>query len=461
MYVELMVAAVAALMWSVSGPGAVSDLCFNVLLMAGVSTLLFNANPLMRFDGYYILSDLVGLPNLAGLGRMAAADLARRGLLGMPSRGLHLTRRARLLVTAYGLAAWCWSLLVAASLIMGAALLFHGAGIVLAAAGVVLWWGLPLGRACRGLLRPGGLSAAHRRRGAVRLAAAAIVVAILLVGLPAPWLQRTPALVEYAPLTILRAQAPGLVSRVHVVSGQRVETGQLLVELDNEQLHQELRDLDLALEQSAGRLRTLRNREQLAALEAELAEHKNLTDRREEKRREAAHLEVDAPCPGQVLTPHPEQLVGTYADIGRELVALGDEDHKELVLSIDQEDIASFQKSLAQPVSARVRGLGRQSGVLYRVAPAASTRPPSEAFCANAGGPVPVTTEDRTEDGGKVSIPVFIQPRFDAAVQLTVEQSRQLRAGQRATVWPATRGPALAVSAYRAVRGWWRAHGKT
>ena len=96
MYVELMVAAVAALTWSVSSPGAVSDLCFNVLFMAGVSTLLFNANPLMRFDGYYILSDLVGLPNLAGLGRMAVADLARRGLLGVPSRGLHLTRRARL-----------------------------------------------------------------------------------------------------------------------------------------------------------------------------------------------------------------------------------------------------------------------------------------------------------------------------------------------------------------------------
>ena len=355
MYVELMVAAVAALIWSVSSPGAVSDLCFNVLFMAAVSTLLFNANPLMRFDGYYMLSDLVGLPNLASLGRTAVTDLARHGLLGVPSRGLPLTARAHFFVTAYGLAAWCWSLLVAAGLIMGAALLFHGAGIVLAAAGVVLWWGLPLGRACLGLIRPGGVSAEHRWRGVVRLAVAAIVVAALLVGLPAPWLQRTPALVEYAPLTILRAQAPGLVSRVHVVSGQRVESGQLLVELDNEQLHQELRDLDLALEQSEGRLRTLRNREQLAALEAELAEHKNLTDRREEKRREAAHLEIVAPCPGQVLTPHPEQLVGTYAAVGRELVALGDEDHKELVLSIDQEDIASFQDSLARPVPAHAR----------------------------------------------------------------------------------------------------------
>ena len=95
-------------------------------------------------------------------------------------------------MTAYGLAAWCWSLLVAAGLIMGAALLFHGAGIVLAAAGAMLWWGLPLGRTCRGLMRRGDLSAEHRWRGVGRLAAAAIVVAILLFGLPAPWLHAHP-----------------------------------------------------------------------------------------------------------------------------------------------------------------------------------------------------------------------------------------------------------------------------
>ena len=262
--------------------------------------------------------------------------------------------------------------------------------------------------------------------------------------------------VEYAPLTILRAQAPGLVSRVLVAGGQHVQSGQLLVELENEQLQLELRDLDLALNQSELRLRTLRKREQLAAFQAELAEYKNLANHREEKRREAAHLKIVAPCAGQVLTAHPEQLLGTYANEGQELVALGDEDHKELVLSVDQEDIESFQHSVARSARARVRGLGRLSGVLYRVAPGASTRPPNEAFCATAGGPVPVSAEKR----GDVSVPVFIRPRFEAAVRLTAQQSRRLHAGQRATVWPATRAPALAVSAYRALRGWWQAHTK-
>jgi multidrug resistance efflux pump len=277
--------------------------------------------------------------------------------------------------------------------------------------------------------------------------------------LPAPWLERAPALVEFAPLTILRAQAPGLVRRVLIVNGQHVEPGQTLVELENEQLQQELRDLDLALAQSELRLCTLRKRDQLAALQAELAEHKNLTDRREQKRGEAAYLELVAPCAGQVLTPHPEQLLGTYAATGQELVALGDEDHKELVLSIDQEDIESFQGSLGRAVRARVPGVGRQSGVLYRVAPGASTRPPRESFCATVGGPVSVSAEkERQGSEGEVSVSAFVQPRFEGAVQLTAEQSRQLRAGQRATVWPATGAPTLAASAYRALRNWYRAH---
>ena len=63
MYVKLVLAAVAALVWSVTGPGPLNQLCANVVLMASITTAIFNANPLMRFDGYYILSDLLEIPN--------------------------------------------------------------------------------------------------------------------------------------------------------------------------------------------------------------------------------------------------------------------------------------------------------------------------------------------------------------------------------------------------------------
>ncbi|MCU0961566.1 MAG: biotin/lipoyl-binding protein [Pirellulaceae bacterium] len=460
MYAEIGLAAVAALGWCGTRPGTLQDLCFNVFLMAGAGTILFNANPLMRYDGYYLMSDLLGLPNLSVLGRAAVADLARQWVLGLPARGLPVTRRERWLVTAYGLAAWCWSLLVSAGLIVGAALLFHGAGIVLAVAGVVLWWGVPLVRLAGRLAGRGRLNAAQRRRGTARVTVAIASVIALLLVVPAPWVQHAPALVEYAPLTILRAPVPGHVRRVLVTSGTQVEAGQILLELENDALRQELGDLDLALAQSDLRLATLCNRGQIAAQQAELAAYESLRERRDAKRREVELLTIVAPCAAKVLTPHPEHLVGTHADEGRELLALGDEVRKELVLSIDETDIESFQASVGREVRARIAGHGRQVGVLTRVAPAASRQSPHVAFCATAGGPVPVTAPRANGESRALSAPEFLTPRFEAAVQLTAAQSRCLHAGQRATVWPATPVPTLASSVYRTLRGWWRAHAR-
>lgn len=65
MYVEVILATVAFTLWFFSEPGAVSDWLLNVVFVCGVSTVLVNANPLLRYDGYYILSDLLHLPNLS------------------------------------------------------------------------------------------------------------------------------------------------------------------------------------------------------------------------------------------------------------------------------------------------------------------------------------------------------------------------------------------------------------
>ncbi|MGW8256302.1 MAG: hypothetical protein ACWGMZ_02330, partial [Thermoguttaceae bacterium] len=69
MYVELFVAALAALIWINSGPGLIHYWCAHLVIIAGISSILFNSNPLMRFDGYYVLMDLLEIPNLYGFGQ--------------------------------------------------------------------------------------------------------------------------------------------------------------------------------------------------------------------------------------------------------------------------------------------------------------------------------------------------------------------------------------------------------
>ena len=81
--VELFIAALAFLFWLVVEPGLARDVALNIALIGGVSTLLFNGNPLLRFDGYYVLEDLVEIPNLAARSTRFHLHLIQYYLLGV------------------------------------------------------------------------------------------------------------------------------------------------------------------------------------------------------------------------------------------------------------------------------------------------------------------------------------------------------------------------------------------
>ncbi len=73
-YVELILASIAAYIWYFSEPGLLNDLCLNMMFLNLVSTVLVNGNPLLRFDGYYILMDTLEIPNL----RQKATEVFKR-----------------------------------------------------------------------------------------------------------------------------------------------------------------------------------------------------------------------------------------------------------------------------------------------------------------------------------------------------------------------------------------------
>ncbi|TFH41932.1 MAG: peptidase M50, partial [Lysobacterales bacterium] len=83
MMVELGLAALCMFLWLQIEPGIVRDIALNVMLIGGISTLLFNGNPLLRFDGYYIFSDAIDVPNLGSRANKYIAYLAQRFLCGV------------------------------------------------------------------------------------------------------------------------------------------------------------------------------------------------------------------------------------------------------------------------------------------------------------------------------------------------------------------------------------------
>ena len=102
MAVELVLAAVCVIVWRFTQPGLLQFLCLNTILVCSVSTLVFNGNPLMRFDGYYILSDLLDIPNLWQKSRTELLRLVRMAALGLPSEGMKTTDNKMVLI-GYGI----------------------------------------------------------------------------------------------------------------------------------------------------------------------------------------------------------------------------------------------------------------------------------------------------------------------------------------------------------------------
>ena len=112
MYVELVIASIAMLAWLACDSVEVRFWLANIVITAGVSTLVFNANPLMRFDGYYALSDILQIPNLYGEASSELKRLLRKLFYGDSTPGGHSLGKRRSFLIVYGLAAFLWRMLI-------------------------------------------------------------------------------------------------------------------------------------------------------------------------------------------------------------------------------------------------------------------------------------------------------------------------------------------------------------
>ena len=106
MYVEVILAAIATFVWWFTLPGMLNMICLNIILVSVVSTVMFNANPLLCYDGYYILSDLVEIPNLRQKANSVVRRTAAKWFLGIkPPDDPFLPQRGQIVLAMYSIAA--------------------------------------------------------------------------------------------------------------------------------------------------------------------------------------------------------------------------------------------------------------------------------------------------------------------------------------------------------------------
>lgn len=247
MAVELGIAAIATILWTLMPDGPARSAVFFLAAVSWFMTLLVNLNPLMRFDGYYLLSDLIGVRNLQGRGFALARWHLRETLFGLgrePPEVLPPRTRRAVLIYAYG--AWIWRFF----LFLGIAVLVYHAffkvlGILLAAVEVCWFLAMPA------LREIGEWWKARDEMRMNRAMARSLAVLALLIGLAfVPWQGDIglPAMLEASASPRLHPPAPARVVEVPVAAGARVTAGQPVVVLDNPDLDRKIEMIRLELD---------------------------------------------------------------------------------------------------------------------------------------------------------------------------------------------------------------------
>jgi putative peptide zinc metalloprotease protein len=394
--VELALAAIAMIVWVNASPGLGRAVAFNVILIGGVSTLFFNGNPLLRFDGYYILSDLLEIPNLATRANSYLFFLIQRHLLRIDALDNPATApgEAKWLV-AYAILSFLYRMVVSFGIAVFLATRLFFVGIAMAMWAVVSIAALPLLKGIRFLTTSPRLRGQRRRAFGIVGGMAAVAGAVLFL-VPLPYATVAQGVVWIPDRAEVRAKAEGFVAEVLTTPGAEVPAHRQLVALTDPILSAKVAVIEAQLQEMQLRFDAVKqlDRVQAAVVQEQV---QRLTGTLAAYRVRQDDLTVTSDQEGRFVLPRADDMPGRFLKRGELLgYVIGDTDLVVRVV-VPQADVdlvrqrtgrvdAYFAENLDRPVPARIR----------REVPAAQNDVPSMALTTQGGGPI-VLDPSRTQ----------------------------------------------------------------
>lgn len=241
MYVEIVISAICTFIWWYTQPGTLHFLCLNVMFISGVSTIVFNANPLLRYDGYYIMSDLLEVPNLAQKSRMAILNKMRVWFLGMkPMNSRMLPQRKQELFAIYAVASVVYRWVVLFSILYFLSKVFEPYGLesighVLIAISLVGLVVVPAFKMFKFFAYPGRIRQVKRKN--LIVTGCLVLVSIYLVGfVNIPHYIMTPVVIRPDQAQKIYVTTPGTIVEQNYRPGDQVEAFTTILKLENEEV---------------------------------------------------------------------------------------------------------------------------------------------------------------------------------------------------------------------------------
>jgi putative peptide zinc metalloprotease protein len=406
MIVEMFVAALATFVWAATAPGVVHSLAYNIMFVASVSTVLFNANPLLRFDGYYILSDLLDIPNLHQRATGQLRHLIEYHAFGYrKSTSPALSRKEAVWLTVFAVASGVYKIIVFSAILFFIADQFLILGIIMALVCAAAWVCVPAYRLVVYLASNPRLERVRGRALAVS-GGCALVLLIALELIPFPNRFRAPGVLQAKSYSVVVTQASGVVTELLAANGASVQPGQPLFRMVNEELglritaaRAQLAEND-AMQRKALRFTTA----DLAPLQSRTEATQKLIHRLEE---EQAALLVRAAHAGRWVAPNASEIRGSWLERGTAVGQLVDGSQFYFSAIVTQ-------KEASRLFSGEIRGseikLNGQAGATLpvgdrKVIPADRKSLPSAALGWAGGGEIAIDNSDRS--GMQAAEPFF------------------------------------------------------
>ncbi len=382
---ELFMAALAMIIWVLVEPGIVRALAYNVMLIGGISTLLFNGNPLLRFDAYYVLADFLETPNLASRGNAQVGYWVKRYLFRISQvRTNAHSRSESFWLVFYAVASYIYRLFVMVAISLFVASKYFFIGIILAIWSVMTSLVMPI---LKVVAKPRQDPFMRRISVPIYIGSALLVAGVifLLFYMPVPYKTYAQGVIYVPQESYVRAQTGGFVKAVQVSDDGEIEMGDVIIEMDSPGLESRERVIKSQLDEARLRYEaSVNNRTESNIL---LQEYKYLEQEYRDINGRLQHLTVKSPDKGTFIFAHRDAKQGRFYNRGEIIGFLVDFDTLPLATMISEDDIDRV-RSETKSVTLKLVSKSDQEfpSQILRLVPSSTRNLPSGVLATEGGG---------------------------------------------------------------------------
>lgn len=404
MIIEIFLASIALIIWTLVEPGLIKTAALSAFLIGTVSTVLFNANPLLRFDGYYMLQDIIEIPNLYSRSAKYVLYLFKRFALKLEAQSPVTDESEKPWLASYGVLAWLYRVFITFVIAIFLAGKYFVLGIALAIWSLTMLFVIPLYRGARFLLTDKSIEG-FRMKPTRRIAAIVAAVTVVVTLIPFSLYTRAEGIIWVPDQAQIYSEVDGFITDINTQPGEQISSGAQVLTLSNPNIDAQEQILKAKYKELTVRQKSEKFADPVKA-EQTLEEIKTVEADWQELQTEKESQTLVSSTSGTFVLPNEQMVVGSYISKGEAVGYVVNPEELIVRVVVPQTSVGLFAKEV-KSVSVRLAeqpGKMIQANIL-RQTPAGSLALPSRALGAAGGGEIAVDTTD--ENGTTAANKVF------------------------------------------------------